>query len=77
MFYERRIKDEIIEVNFKKKKKITLLKAKKKIVKLHSISSKHKIIKFPEEYGRKGARDKYSIPESTLRDWSKKKKRKI
>ena len=67
--------DEIIEVNVKEKNKSNAIKNNKKGVKLHSISSKLKIIKFAEEYGRKEARDKYNIPESTLRDWLKNKEK--
>ena len=39
------------------------------------MSSKLKIIKYAEEHGRIEARDKYNIPESTLRDWLKNKEK--
>ena len=51
-----------------------LAKNNKKGVKLHTIKSKLKIIKYAEENGRVLAREKYDIAESTLRDWIKNKK---
>ena len=42
-------------------------------MKIHSISSKLKTIKFAQENGRVRACDEYNIPESTLRGWIKNK----
>lgn len=67
--------DEIMEVNFKEENKIPARMNNKKGVKIHSISSKLKIIKYAEAHGRVEAQEKYSVPESTLRDWLKNKEK--
>ena len=46
----------------------------KKGVKLHTIESKLKIIKYAKENNRKSACIKYQMPESTLGDWMRNEK---
>lgn len=46
----------------------------KKGVKLHTIESKLKIIKYAKENDRKSASLKYQIPQSTLGDWMRNEK---
>ena len=67
--------DETIEVNFKEENKIPDRMNNKKDVKIHSISSKLKIIRYAEAHGRVEAREKYNVEESTLRDWLKNKEK--
>ena len=63
--------NEIIEFPNKEKSVIDLYKNHKKGVKIHTISSKLKILKYAEEFGRVKAQLEYDVPESTLRDWIK------
>ena len=66
--------EDIKEIEIKDQtKKEVIKKNNKKGVKIHSISSKLKIIKFAEKNGRVRACDEYNIPESTLRGWIKNK----
>ena len=67
--------DETIEVIFKEENKIHNRINNKKGVKIHSIASKLKIIKYTEAHGRVEAREKYRVAESTLRDWLKNKEK--
>ena len=67
--------DETIEVIFKEENKIHDRINNKKGIKIHSIASKLKIIKYAEAHGRVEAREKYRVAESTLRDWLKNKEK--
>ena len=61
----------IIDLFQNKNEEINLCKNNKKGVKIHTIASKLKIVKYAEEFGRVKAQLEYNVPESTLRDWIK------